>query len=136
MTDKENKAIQAKEKKGISVPAEQTKPGLVFTPSVDIFETDQEIILEADMPGVKSENLSINLHDNVLTLDGEIHPPEGPDEVDVIREYRTGRYIREFSLSEVIDRAKIEAELKDGVLKLILPKVQAEKPRKIQVKTA
>ncbi len=136
MTDAENKALQAKEKAEVTTPAEQTKPGLVFTPAVDIFETDKEITVLADMPGVKAETLNIDLHENVLTLDSDVQPPEGPKEVDVIREYNTGKYYRQFRLSQVVDQAKIDAELKDGVLRLRLPKVEAAKPRQIEVKTA
>ena len=136
MADTQSKALQPKEKKEVTTPAEQTRPGLVFTPAVDIFETDTEITLLADMPGVTSKALNIDLRENVLTLDGDVKPPEGTDEVDVIREYRTGKYYRQFSLSQVIDQSKIDAELKDGVLRLRLPKVEAARPRKIAVKTS
>jgi HSP20 family molecular chaperone IbpA len=61
---------------------------------------------------------------------------EGANEVDVFREYRTGRYLREFSLSQLIDQSKINAELKEGVLHLKLPKVEKASPRKIAVKSA
>jgi len=132
----ESKALQAKEKSEVTTPAEQTRQGLVFTPAVDIFETDKEITLLADMPGVKAGDLNIDLHENVLTLDGDVKSPEGANEVDVIREYRTGKYYRQFTLSQVIDQAKINAELKDGVLRLRLPKVEAATPRKIAVKGA
>jgi len=136
MTDRESKALQAKEKAEVTEPAEQTKPGLVFTPAVDIFETEKEITLLADMPGVHAGDLNIDLHENVLTLESEVKAPEGADEVDVIREYRTGRYYRQFRLSQVIDQAKIDAEMQDGVLRLRLPKVEAAKPRQIKVKAA
>lgn len=134
MADIETKALKAKEKRTLTTPAEQTRPGPTFTPAVDIFETDREITLLADIPGVKAEDLNIDLRENVLTLAGEVEPPEGPGEVDVLREYDTGKYFREFTLSELIDQSKIEAELKDGVLRLKLPKVEAASPRKITVK--
>lgn len=134
MTDAESKAIQAKGKTEAATPAEQTRPGPVFTPAVDIFETDKEITLLADMPGVKAEDLLVDLHENVLTLDGNVRPPEGPGEVDVFREYRTGRYYRQFTLSEIIDQGEIKAGLQDGVLRLTLPKVKAATPRRITVK--
>jgi len=134
MADTESKALQAKEKAEVTTAAEQTRPGLVFTPAVDIFETDKEITLLADMPGVKTDNLNIDLRDNVLTLDGEVKSPEADKEVDVFREYRTGKYYRQFNLSELIDQANIDAQLKDGVLRLTLPKVEAAKPRQISVK--
>ena len=135
MEDKESKALQAKEKTEVATPAEQTRPGLVFTPAVDIFETEKEITLLADMPGVKAGDLNIDLRDNVLNLDGDVKSPEGADEVDVIREYQTGKYYRQFTLSQVIDQGKIDAALKDGVLRLSLPKVEAATPRKIAVKS-
>ncbi len=134
MAEIESKALLAKEKAEVTTPAEQTRPGLVFTPAVDIFETDKEITLLADMPGVKAGDLNIDLREDVLTLDSDVKSPEGADEVDVIREYRTGKYYRQFTLSQVVNQAKIDAELKDGVLRLRLPKVEAATPRKIAVK--
>ena len=136
MADAESKALQAKEKAEVTTPAEQTRPGLVFTPAVDIFETDKEITLLADMPGVKAGDLNIDLHKNLLTLNGEVEAPEGAGEADVFREYGTGKYYRQFTLSEIIDQAKIDAELKDGVLRLRLPKVEAVQPRQITVKAS
>ncbi|MBP1750346.1 MAG: heat-shock protein [Deltaproteobacteria bacterium] len=133
MTDTESKALQAKDKTEAVTPAEQTRPGLVFTPAVDIFETEKEITLLADMPGVKGEDLVIDLHENVLTLDGSVKPPEGPNEADVFREFRTGKYYRQFTLSEIIDQGEIKAGLQDGVLRLKLPKVKAATPRRITV---
>ena len=135
MTNSEAKALEAKEKMEVRSSAEQTTPGPVFTPSVDIFETEQELTLLADMPGVNAGGVNIDLRENILTLSGDVKMPEGEKEIELIREYRTGRYVREFSLSENIDQRKIEAEIKDGVLQLKLPKAEAAKPRKISVKT-
>ena len=90
MAESESKSLQAREKAELATPAEQLKAGPVFSPAIDIFETEKEITLLADMPGVKASNLSIDLKENVLTLSGEVEAPEGPDEVDVLREYRTG----------------------------------------------
>jgi len=134
MADSESKALQTKEKVSLSTAAEQTKPGIVFTPAVDIFETEKELTLLADMPGVKSENLTIGLNNNVLTMTGEVDVPEAKNETEVLIEYETGKYFREFTLSNEIDQTKIDAVLKDGVLRLTLPKVEAVTPRKIAVK--
>ena len=136
MADTESKALQAKEKAEANMPAEQTSPGLVFTPIVDIFETDKEISLMADMPGVKAGDLKIDLHDNVLTLEGEVKSLEGSEEIDIIREYRTGKYYRRFTLSQHIDQTKIDAELRNGVLHLRLSKAEVATPRKIEVKSS
>jgi HSP20 family protein len=135
MDDSAFKDMQAKKKTEAQTPAEQTRAGLIFTPAVDIFETDQAITLLADMPGVMPENLSIDLKDNVLTLIGDVHSSD-KGEVDLYKEYQTGKYYRQFTLSEMIDQSKIEATLKEGVLNLILPKVAKPAARKIEVKAA
>jgi len=134
MTGSEAKALEAKEKQEVSTDVEQTRPGATFTPAVDIFETDTGITLLADMPGVKAKDLDIDLQKSVLTIKGDVPSPEGPSETDVFREYNTGSYIRQFALSDAIDQSKIDAELKDGVLKLVMPKAEKAVPRKIAVK--
>ncbi|HKI49023.1 MAG TPA: Hsp20/alpha crystallin family protein [Desulfobacteria bacterium] len=136
MTESEQKALQAKEKSEVVSNAEETKPGPIFTPAVDIFETDKELILLADMPGVKAQDLIIDLREGVLALSTQVDLPEAPSEVGILREYQTGNYYRKFNLSDVIDQSKIEAQLKDGVLRLTLPKAEAVAPRKIEVKAA
>lgn len=135
MTDKESKDLQVKPKQELTSPAEQTRPGVVFTPSVDIFETGQEITLLADMPGVAADNLTIDLRENILTLTGEVVPFEDANEEDILIEYEIGKYHRQFNLSSLIDQSKIDAKLNDGVLRLSLPKVEEVKPRKIEIKT-
>ena len=135
MTDSKAKEIQVRPKQEVTSKAEQTKPGVVFTPSVDIFETDRELTLLADLPGVKAENLTIDLRENTLTLTGEVEPFERANEKDILIEYEEGKYYRQFSLSNVIDQGRINANLTDGVLRLILPKVEEAKPRKIEVRT-
>ena len=136
MADKDTKDLLAKQKTELQTSAEQTRPGLVFTPFVDIFETDTEITLLADMPGVKSDEISIDLKDNVLTLEGDVKSPQNKTEVDILREYQTGKYYRQFTLSEMIEQSKIEARMNDGVLNLVLPKVKKAEPRKITVKAS
>ena len=131
-----SKELQAKQKKEVSAPSEQTTPGAVFVPAVDIFETDKELNLLADLPGVKTEDLKIDLRDSVLTLSGDVTPFEGSDEKDIFIEYEVGKYYRQFTVSEEIDQGKIEAELKDGVLRLILPKAEKTIPKKITIKAA
>lgn len=133
MADKQSKEIQVKDKQEVASPAEQTRPGLVFTPDVDIFETETAITLLADLPGVRPEDLSIDLRDNTLTISGDIFPVEVGDEEDILIEYETGKYYRQFTLSEVIVQEKIDAKLTDGVLRLTLPKVEKAVPRKIKV---
>jgi len=130
----ETKELQAKDKVEVSAPAEQIKPGPVFTPNVDIFETDKEIIMLADIPGVKAPDLTIDLRDDTLTLTGEVKPFNRPEEQDILIEYQVGRYYRQFTLAQLIDQKKIYATLNDGVLRLTLPKVEKTTPRQIAVK--
>ena len=114
---------------------EQTRPGVVYTPATDIFETENSITVLADMPGVQATDLEIDLRENVLTLTARVTAPEGKHESDVLREYHSGTFFRQFTLSQRIDQAKIDAKLNDGVLRLELPKVEHAKPRQIIVKT-
>ena len=135
MADTHSKELKVREKQEVTSPAEQTTPGLVFTPAVDIFETENEITLLADMPGVKADDLTIDLRDNTLTLSADIDPVDGANEEDILKEYDTGRYYRQFTLGELINQENIDAKLNDGVLRLSLPKVDKATPKKISVKT-
>ncbi|MEJ2037314.1 MAG: Hsp20/alpha crystallin family protein [Desulfosarcinaceae bacterium] len=133
MTEQTGKQLQVKEKHEVATPAEQIRPGAVFSPNVDIYETEQAITLLADLPGVKKEDLNIDLRDNILTLSGDVQVIEGENEAYLIAEYGVGRYYRQFTLSQVIDQERIDASLKDGVLTLTLPKVEKATPRTIAV---
>jgi HSP20 family molecular chaperone IbpA len=135
MADTQSKELKVREKQEVASPAEQTTPGLVFTPAVDIFETEKNITLLADMPGVKAEDLTIDLRENTLTLSADIDPGEKNDEENILVEYETGRYYRQFTLGELINQGDIDAALNDGVLRLTLPKVEKATPKKIVVKT-
>lgn len=128
--------IQSAEKRGLATRAEQTQEGPVFQPAVDIFEKADSLTLLADMPGVKPEQLSIDLRDYVLTIRGHVDSPEGEMETGVLNEFAWGSYFRQFTLAETIDQGKIEARLQNGVLRLELPKVERAKPRQIAVRTA
>ncbi len=131
----DTKELKIKEKQEVSTPAEQTRPGLVFTPQVDIFETEKTLVLLADMPGVRAADLNIDLRDDTLTLTGDVKPFEGSDENDILIEYEVGKYYRQFALSEIIDQEKIDAQIQDGVLRLTLPKIEKATPRKITVQS-
>lgn len=127
------KELQVKEKQEIATPAEHTKPGLIFTPAVDIFETEREINLLADMPGVAADDIVIDLKDGILTLSGDVKPWEDKNETDVLVEFEIGKYYRQFTLSDIIDQNRIEAKLEDGTLRLSLPKAEKAIPRQIAV---
>ena len=133
MTEKE---LQAKAKAEAPAKAERVRPGRVFLPAVDIFETPEALVLVADMPGVAADKVTVDLKDNHLVISGEVAPPLGGGETMAAQEYFTGDYLREFQVGSLIDQGKIEANMKDGVLRLVLPKAEKAKPRKIEVKTA
>lgn len=135
MSDTQSKELKVRGKQEVSSPAEQTKPGLVFTPAVDIFETEKVITLLADMPGVKANDLTIDLRDNTLTLSADVASADTTDEEVILAEYETGKYYRQFTLGELINQEKIDATLNDGVLRLTLPKIEKVTPKKIAVKT-
>ena len=135
MDDTQSKELKVREKQEMTTPAEQTTPGLVFTPAVDIFETEKEITLLADMPGVKADDLTIDLRDNTLTLSADIASVDNANEEEILVEYETGRYYRQFTIGELVDQENIDAKLNDGVLRLSLPKVEKATPKKIAVKT-
>ncbi len=127
--------IQKTEKAGVPAVPEQTRPGPVYAPATDIFENDNSITVLADMPGMKAQDLRIDLRESVLTLTGRVTAPENAEEADVLREFHAGTFFRQFTLSETIDQAKIDAKLTDGVLRLELPKVEKARPRQIAVRT-
>ena len=135
MADTESKELKVREKQEVASPAEQTTPGVVFTPAVDIFETEKDITLLADMPGVIADDLTIDLRDNTLTLSADIAPVDNSNDEVVLVEYETGRYYRQFTLGELINQENIDATLNDGVLRLTLPKVEKATPKRITVKT-
>lgn len=128
----DSKAIKPKDKKEVEASGEFTRNGPVFVPSVDIYESEESLTLIADMPGVSSDGVDIHLKDNDLTILGRTKE-EGALGAPVYSEYESGDYLRRFTLSSVIDQAKIEATMKDGVLMIVLPKSDAAKPRQISV---
>jgi len=114
--------------------AEAWRP--TFTPPIDIHEVEDGLILEADLPGVTQENLTIRLEDNVLVIDGRIENTVPSGMRPVYEEYRLGDYHRSFILSDEVDRSRISADLHAGVLRLVLPKAERAKTRRIAVKTS
>jgi HSP20 family protein len=132
MTDKD---LQIEEKKEVQATGESTRNVPVFIPAVDIYESENALTLVADMPGIPLENVDIDLDSDQLSIRGTIPPYEESGKV-IFREYTAGDYYRQFSLSSDIDREKIQASMKDGVLKLVLPKAEAAKPRKITIQSS
>jgi HSP20 family molecular chaperone IbpA len=107
----------------------------MFLPPADIYETRDNIVVLAEMPGVALDGVDITLERRVLTIRGRSAASDHGGYQRVYNEYSDGDYERVFTLSENIDREHIEATLKDGVLHLVLPKAETAKPRKIELKS-
>jgi HSP20 family protein len=108
-----------------------------WAPVVDIFERGDDLVLRAEIPGVRKEDLDLRVEGNVLTLRGERTRDEKVAEENYHRIERSyGAFSRSFTLPSTIDASRIDASYKDGVLELILPKAEEAKPKRIEVKTA
>jgi len=125
------------EKQEISTDgAERTRARKAYVPRADIFETNEAIVVVADMPGVDQNSLDITVEKNVLSLDGFVEP-DHPDNYNLVyAEYEEGDYHRRFTLSNEVDQDNIQATVKNGVLRLVLPKIGPAQAKKISVKAA
>ena len=123
--------LQKSDSNGVAT-AEVTR-GLTYTPRVDILETEDKLLLFADMPGVKEGEVDIRFESGELTLHARRPKPPVPPEA-WLWESQAGDFFRSFRITEQVNASKIWAELKNGVLTLHLPKAEAAKPRKIAVK--
>jgi HSP20 family molecular chaperone IbpA len=113
---------------------ETTWGGPHFTPPVDIVETENELTLYAEMPGVKPEDVDLRYEQGELVVHGRLRPREGRRDF-LLQEYGEGDFHRAFSIHESIDSTKISAECKNGVLTVHLPKVESARPRQIPVRS-
>jgi len=107
---------------------------LVATPSVDIFESDDAYVIEADVPGVSQEHVTLRLENGELTLEGQwsVQEPEGA--TALAREFNPTDFRRTFLLPDTVTGDQVSASLKDGVLTVRIPKTEAVKPRTIQIR--
>lgn len=115
--------------------AERTRGGVTYSPRVDIAETENELLLYADLPGVAAEHLDVQFENRELTIQGKVAPRHENGQL-AYSEYGVGDFHRTFTIGEQIDTTKISAELKNGVLTLHLPKVEEVKPRRIEVQAS
>jgi len=125
--------MTTKEKQELTAEQEKTRPGRYYMPDVDILEFPDHLELTADMPGVSEKDVHVTLEDGVLTIQGTVNAAMYEGLSPLYTEYNVGNYFRQFSLHESIDASGIKATMRTGVLDLLLPKVEAAKPRKIEV---
>jgi HSP20 family protein len=125
--------LQVQQKRELEKKEETTIPARVFLPNADIYETNDALNVVLEMPGVEKNSVEVRVEDGVLKIDGRLDFSKYQGLQPLYTEYNVGHYSRSFRLSSKIDQNKIGAELKDGVLSLVLPKVEEAKPRTIQV---
>jgi HSP20 family protein len=123
------------EKKNEIQKTERTHTRRVFVPRTDIVETQDAILLFADLPGVIDRTLDVTLERNVLSVKGESRYEAPSDQKLAYSEFGEGQFERVFTLSEEIDRSGIEASVKNGLLRLHLPKTKESAPKKIAVRS-
>ncbi|KAA0256904.1 Hsp20/alpha crystallin family protein [Deferribacter autotrophicus] len=104
-----------------------------WIPPVDVLETDKEVLLIVEVPGLKEGDIDIQISDNILTIKGERKLPDVNKESYYRLERPYGKFSRSFQLPENIDVNKVKANLKDGILKIILEKIEKSKPKVIEV---
>jgi HSP20 family protein len=108
--------------------------GVAWNPSVDVYETDNSYVLKADLPGIKKEDINLDVNNNTLTIKGDKIFEEKVEKDNYLRiERRYGSFSRSFTLSEKVDKENITANYKNGVLEVTLPKKEEAKPKEIKV---
>jgi len=128
--------LEARPKQKVERREEATRPGAYFQPAVDIFETKDELVLVADMPGVPPDGVDVDLEGDELSIEGRVRSGEYDGLKPLYVEYGVGGYYRRFTLGEMIDREGIKAQMKNGVLVLRLPKAERARARRITVDAA
>lgn len=125
--------LRVQRKREAETKQESTVPARVYVPVTDIFETEDALTLKLEMPGVARDRVDVRVENDILTIEGRIDFGGYEKLRPLYTEYNIGNYARTFQLSSKIEQDRISAALKDGVMTLVLPKVERAKPRKIQV---
>jgi HSP20 family protein len=125
--------LQVQQKREVEKRQEPTVSWRTYLPVTDIFETDQALIVVLEMPGVGKDAVDVSVENDILTINGQIDYSKYEGLQPIYTEYNVGHYARSFQISSKIEQGDISAELKDGVMTLVLPKAERAKPRKIKV---
>ena len=126
--------LQVQQKREVEKAQEATRPTRAFLPNADIFETEEALTVVLEMPGVDRDNINVSVENGLLTIEGRINFSKYEGLEPVYSEYNIGPFRRTFRISSRIDQDKIRAEMRDGVITLVLPKAEEAKPRRIEVK--
>jgi HSP20 family protein len=132
MYDNHNETVEVKEEK-------QSWEDLLtnevsYVPLVDIYETNDEFVLTADMPGVKKEDVNLKIEEGSMLIFGKIAYRELLNRKFILKEKETGHFFRKFKISDTIDETKVTAKFENGQLMVVLPKHERVKPRTISIK--
>ena len=125
--------LQVQQKREVETKEESTMPARLFQPQTDIFETSEALTLVLEMPGVDKGSVEVKVENDVLNIEGRVDFSRYDGRQPLYTEYNVGHYARSFRLSSKIEQEGISAELKDGVMTLVLPKAEKAKARKIEV---
>ena len=125
--------LQVQEKREVEKKQEATVPARTFVPATDIFDTAESLTIVMEMAGVDKKHLDVSVENGVLTVEGRLDFSKYEGMQPVYTEYNIGHYRRSFSISGKVDQSRIAAQMKDGVLTLVLPKAEEAKPRRIAV---
>jgi len=127
--------LQKTENTTVNIP-ERIEQVTYFTPLVDIIETEDAFLFQADLPGVQPGSVDITYENHVLTLQGKVNPRWPADQIYLWLEHEVGHFYRQFTLNTPINAEAIHATLRNGVLELHVPKAESSKTRKIQIQSA
>jgi HSP20 family protein len=125
--------LQVQNKRQVESKEESTMPARLFLPQTDIFETSEALTLVLEMPGVDKGSVEVKVENDVLNIEGRVDFSKYDGLQPLYTEYNVGHYARSFRLSSKIEQEGISAELRDGVMTLVLPKAEKAKARKIKV---
>lgn len=131
-----NKELEVQKQETQLEETERTRETSCFVPKADIYETEETIVVSLDIPGIQQDNINVNLENNILTVNAyaNLEAPEGYSLA--LSEYGIGDYERSFRISTQIDQDNIEAQYKNGVLNLKMPKAEDAKKRQIPIKVS
>jgi HSP20 family molecular chaperone IbpA len=125
--------LQVQEKKELTTKGEKTVPARYYVPATDIYETDEALTVVMEVPGVERDDIEVNVENDVLNVEGRIDFSKYEGLEPLYTEYNVGHFSRAFTLSSKIDQQQIGAQIEDGVLTLMLPKVKEAQPRRIKI---
>jgi HSP20 family molecular chaperone IbpA len=128
-----SQALEVQEKKELVSKEEKTIPARYFVPNTDVFETEDALLVIMEMPGVEKKDIDVSLENDTLRVEARIDYSKYDGLEPLYAEYNIGHFARSFSLSNKVDKSKINAELDAGVLTLTLKKAQESMPRRIEV---